>query len=310
MENNTQPYLFFSGTFLIRLIFSVLLFEILSGCATVRYGGAPEPSFNVEKDLEQLESQFLPADSITEFYKNPTKENRNRFISGRLTLMNIRYIQFIRKLSSERQLVDSATEMLVLGLNIAGASFSDAVTKTVLAGLAAGTTGSKQIIDKNYYFEKTVPALVGQMNAERKKALVPILTGVRSTLEEYPFAQAVTALYNYYNAGTFSGAIQAIQAEAGAKERNQDNIIATLQPVSRENVIQKQALTQAIGNLNESDLDKVKKALRSLDPSVKLADNIAAAKEQLQGYVRGARTPARIAEVAKAFKDAGIPINE
>ncbi|MBW2741290.1 MAG: hypothetical protein JRE64_21160 [Deltaproteobacteria bacterium] len=80
--------------------------------------------------------------------------------------------------------------MLILGLNIAGVSFFDAVTKTVLAGLAAGVTGSKQVIDKNYYFEKTIPALVGQMNAERKKALVPILVDVRGTLDEYPFAQA------------------------------------------------------------------------------------------------------------------------
>jgi len=82
------------------LIATVLLIGLLSGCATVRYGGAPEPSFNVDKDLEQLETQFLPADSITEFYMSPTKEARDRFISGRLMLMNIRYIQFVRKLSS------------------------------------------------------------------------------------------------------------------------------------------------------------------------------------------------------------------
>ncbi len=294
----------------LSLIAAFLLTGILSGCTTVRYGGAPEPSFNVDEDLEQLATQFSPADSVSAFYKNPTKEARDRFISGRLTLMNIRYIQFIRKLSSERQLVDSAAEMLILGLNIAGASFSDAVTKTVLAGLSAGVTGSKQVIDKNYYFEKTIPALVGQMNAERKKALIPILTGVRGTLDEYPFSQAVTDLYAYYNAGTFSGAIKAIQAEAGATEKRQDDIIATLQPVTRETVVQKQTLTKAIGKLNANDLDKVKNVLKALDPNVVPADDIESARNQLQGYIRGARTAARIAEVAKAFKDAGIPIEE
>jgi len=309
MANNAQSYPSFSGTVPIRLIVTVVLIGLLSGCATVRYGGAPEPSFDVDRDLEQLETQFLPADSITKFYTSPTKEARDRFISGRLTLMNIRYIQFVRKLSSERQLVDSAAEMLVLGLNIAGASFSDAVTKTVLAGLAASVTGSKQVIDKNYYFEKTIPALVGQMNAERKKALVPILGGVRRhTLDEYPFPQAVTDLYNYYNAGTFSGAIQAIQVEAGAQEKLQDDIIATLQPITNENVVQKKRLTDAIGKLNDSDLDKAKKALTVLDPLVIPADNIATAKEELQRHVRSARTPERIAEVANVFKDVGIPI--
>ncbi|MBW2741289.1 MAG: hypothetical protein JRE64_21155 [Deltaproteobacteria bacterium] len=84
--------------------------------------------------------------------------------------------------------------------------------------------------------------------------------------------QAVTDLYNYYNAGTFSGAIQAIQVEAGAQEKWQDDIIAILQPITKERVVQKQTLTKAIGKLNERDLDKVKKALTVLDLLVQPAD--------------------------------------
>lgn len=294
----------------VGVIATAAVFGLLVGCATVRYGGAPEPSFDIDEDLKQLAQQFAPGESITEFYKAPSEPSRNKFIAGRLTLTNIRYIQFIRQLTSERQLLDSAAEMLTLGLSLAGASVSAASTKTVLAAIAAGVTGSKQVIDKNYFFEKTIPALVGQMNAERKKSLIPLLVGMKANLDDYPFAQAVTDLHNYYYAGTFAGAIQAIQADAGAKEQRQDEIIATLTPLTPEQVVDKQTLTRAIGSLGEADLDKVKKAIKALDSTVTPADTLNDAKNQLQSYVRGARTPARIAEVTKAFKDAGIPLSE
>jgi len=60
--------------------------------------------------------------------------------------------------------------------------------------------------------------------------------------------------------------------EAGAQEKWQDDIIAILQPITKERVVQKQTLTKAIGKLNERDLDKVKKALTVLDLLVQPAD--------------------------------------
>ena len=75
---------------------AVSAIAILSvSCTTIRHGGAPEPSFDIDRDLEQLAEQFKPSDSITEFYKNPSPEARDKFVAGRLTLTNIRYIQFV-----------------------------------------------------------------------------------------------------------------------------------------------------------------------------------------------------------------------
>jgi hypothetical protein len=97
-----------------KVIVVVAVVGLFIGCTTIFHSGAPEPSFDVNKDLEQLAKQFAPGDSITNFFQNPSEAARNKFIIGRITLMNIRYIQFIRKLTSERQLLDSATDMLVL----------------------------------------------------------------------------------------------------------------------------------------------------------------------------------------------------
>ena len=77
----------------------------------------------------------------------------------------------------------------------------------------------KLAIDKNFFFEKTVPVLITTMNAQRKVALAPLALGMTSDTEVYPLAQALSDLDSYYLAGTFIGALQAIQAEAGAKDK-------------------------------------------------------------------------------------------
>jgi hypothetical protein len=74
-------------------------------------------------------------------------------------------------------------------------------------------------------------------------------------------------------------------------------------------VTSKQPITTAIGALGQSDLGKIQEAIKKLDPKVTAADSLKSAKEQLQGYVREARTPKRIAEITKVFKELGIPLN-
>src|SRR5712691_11236197 len=56
------------------------------------------------------------------------------------------------------------------------------------------------------------------MNAQRKAALVLILEGIKRDIEVYPMALALSDLSEYYFAGTFTGALQAIEKDAGVKE--------------------------------------------------------------------------------------------
>jgi hypothetical protein len=293
----------------VRGIAAALVLVLVSGCGTIRRGGAPEPSFDVDNDLRELAEAFAPANNIKAFYAkgaSATKEDRDAFVTARLTLMNIRYIQFIRELTSDRQLLDTATDMLVLGLSIAGTAVGGAGTKTLLAALAAGVTGSKQIVDKNYFYEKTIPALVAQMNAERKAALIPIMTGVQQSLADYPLAQAVTDLHAYYHAGTLIGAINAIQADAGAKERDKDAIIATLSPVTIRDVQDKTKLTRSVTALTDAAKGRAVLEALGMPATEAAALDLDRVKLELRGRVRSARTSDQIAAVTKAFSDAGI----
>ena len=66
------------------------------------------------------------------------------------------------------------------------------------------------------------------MNAQRKMALVPILIGMTNNTDTYPLTQALSDIDAYYFAGTFIGALQAIQADAGAKEKQAEVTITQI----------------------------------------------------------------------------------
>jgi hypothetical protein len=181
----------------------------------------------VNKDIRELEKVFGQTTSIAHFYEpgNQTEAERNKFITGRLALINLNYFVWLRTITADKQLLDSASDILILSLNLAGTAVGSTEAKTILAAISAGVAGSKTTIDKYYFYEKTVPALAAAMNAQRKQILVGIIRGLNSDLKQYPFEQAMSDLNEYYQAGTFQGAIMTIQADSGVKEKTATSAI-------------------------------------------------------------------------------------
>ena len=192
----------------------------LSGCGTP---GFPRQSYDEKKQIKQLENIFNRTNLILEYYATNATETvrrdvRDKLIDGRLALINLNYNQFIARFSVTRESLDFGTEVTQLGLSLATTAVGGAETKTILGAISSGVTGSKLAIDKNFFFEKTVPVLITSMNAQRKMALAPILIGMKKNTDDYPLTQALSDIDAYYFAGTFIGALQAMQADAGAKE--------------------------------------------------------------------------------------------
>jgi len=262
--------------------FAALLVSALAlgACGTTTNPDAPDQSFDIDRDIQELEDVFKKNGiTILSFYateaENATedaekvpatvnkKELRNQFISQRLTLINIQYIKFIRRFAVEKAQLDTAADVLVIGLNLAGTLVGAASTKGILAAISGGTSASRTSINKNFFHEKTVPVLVTAMNAERKEALVPILRGIGRTIDAYPFAQALSDLHIYYQAGTFIGALQAIQRDSGAKEDKADDDIQRLivGPVAEELQIRRKAAAAFVKTLDPTELDTLATAL-------------------------------------------------
>jgi hypothetical protein len=284
-------------------LLSVLVLAIqFCGCTIFRDGGAPQQSFDVKKDLEELATRYKESTTITEFYKNPSEEARNEFVTGRIVLMNIRYIQFIRGMTREKQVLDAATDILLLSLNLTGAGISGETAKTIFHSLAAGVSGSKIALDKNFYYEKSVPALVAAMNAERASILESITASIRKPLSQYPFNDAVTDVQRYFEAGTLMGAINAIQRDAGAKNAKATDNIALLKDLAQDDIDRKGAMTKAIGSLTDADLNNAQATLTELNAGAGNLAKIDDLKLALQREVRQRRAPDTIRSAYDIFK--------
>ena len=209
----------------------LVLAVLLTGCGTP---GFPKQSYDPKKQIKQLENEFGKPALITQYFAltNATAEAkkaaRDKIITGRIALINLNYNQFIAQFSVNKESLDFGTEVTELGLNLATTAVGGAETKTILAAIASGVTGSKLAIDKNFFFEKTVPVLITTMNAQRKVALAPILIGMTNNTDDYSMTRALSDIDGYYFAGTFIGALQAIQADSGMKESQAETNIVQI----------------------------------------------------------------------------------
>ena len=309
----------------VHLALIAALVTLLPGCSTIRNGGAPDPSFDINKDLEQLSKEYESATNITNFYKTPIANRvdaRNRFMSGRLVQIDLQYLRFIRTLTSDKQQLDAAADIASLSLNLAGTLVGGANAKTNLAAAAAGIGGVKTTIDKDFYYEKSIEALVATMNARRKEVLIQILTGLSSSIEQYPFERAIIDLQQYYLAGTLNGAVQFINTRAAESEAKSDKTINVLYklPVPTESQVNEvELLTDAIGSPSLT-IDQAKLALRALgvaeedlpevlDDSTGKNGLKSLLKYQVRKAMRTADDDARAAAIKKvteAFKEAGM----
>lgn len=196
---------------------------LFTGCATGRKPGFPRQSYDEKKTILEMEAAFKEDGLIVEFYQDGKSEDqkraiRDKFIDGRIVLMDMHYNQFIASASMNRKSIDTAGDAALLGLTFAGTITGGETAKTALAAAATGVTGLKLSIDKNFFYEKTMPVLVATMTAQRKQVLSSILQGRIKPTSQYSLANAIADLNSYYLAGTFIGALQTIQSEAGKSE--------------------------------------------------------------------------------------------
>lgn len=182
-------------------------------------GYAPQSFYSLDRDIKELEEEFGVATSIKEYYSQAeTEQRRDEFIAGRLTLYNLEYLRFVQGFRLGRAEADTIFDSVLLGLGLATTLSSGERTKTVLGAITTAFTGSRNSVEKNFYADKTTSALVAQMNADRKVALIPILAGTQEGIEDYPLSRAIVDLSEYQFAGTIDGALQGVQKDAAVKD--------------------------------------------------------------------------------------------
>jgi hypothetical protein len=190
------------------------LLAVLQGCAS--FQGAPD--WDAAKDLATADPLY--ADAVQKYYAANADRVavRNQFIEVRAGLVDRRYHGFKDSLYSQRVGAAVGTDIATLALNSVGAAVSSVNAKTAANALSAGIIGSKASIDKNVYFDRTLPALLAQMDGARAQWRARLLAGMLLTPAQYSLMQAASDLDAYFHAGTVPGAVAAITTQAGVSQ--------------------------------------------------------------------------------------------
>jgi hypothetical protein len=189
----------------------------LGGCASL--AGYPDNPISVDSDVLALNYYFNAA-RIAEYQGLQTEaarlKMRNDIAYGRMAAYDAEFSQFQQRVNAEGGFTDTAFDFTSLTLTAIGASPVATVTKTTVSAAATAVNGGRTSIDKNIFYDKTLPALFAQMEANRltvRTSIVTSLTKLDTTT--YPLGAALSDLETYRDAGSLPGAISGVTKSAG-----------------------------------------------------------------------------------------------
>jgi hypothetical protein len=190
---------------------ALLLISLISACAPL-IGYPADPT-----DTQALADQQLVADYYSSTNDLQRQQLRNEIVSGRMNAYESAYSNFKRRLNGDANTLNLGADLSVLGLAGVAATTGSIATATALAAASAGIIGAKGAINSDLYFQRTLPALLAQIDANRARAKLPIVTGLKQSDAAYPLAIALIDLAAWRVAGGLPPAIAGLteQAEAG-----------------------------------------------------------------------------------------------
>lgn len=197
---------------------------LLGACSTI--GGAP-PRLTTLDALNQEDPAYKTA--LDDFYKQSNDDGRikvrNQFVETRIAIVDHEYLKFRQSLYQGRVGAEVGTDLALLSFSGLGAAVSSKAAKTSYAALSALLVGSKTSIDKNVYFERTVSALLSQMDTLRNNKKVDLFKGLTQPIANYPLSYAKAETDEYYLAGTIARAIQGVNSDTAiASQKSEVNL--------------------------------------------------------------------------------------
>ena len=247
---------------------------VFCGCAALK--GAPNQTPSASKQRKVIAAQ-IDIDTIMKSYEAAEKAGddqtmitiRNDYIDKTLLLYNSNFTDWTTSTAFEQNSWDTLSKVAVLGVDAAGTLVGAQESKAILAAISGGITGSTELVDKNFFYQKTMPSLVSAMNAAREKDLTPIRKGEGETPEQYSLGTAMDDLNKYFYDGTFLGALDYITKTSGSNTGSSQDTNAVLSATKSSRLetsikqmrVNKLLLTAPRTTEQENELQELKKEL-------------------------------------------------
>lgn len=191
---------------------------------------------------------------------------RNKMVYGVMAEIDFVYHDYEIALFMDQNNFKVATDVLQLGLGMATTITNGERAKTVISAVLTGVTGTTLSIDKNFFRQQTVQALVSSMQAGRDEIKTSILKQLSESSTSYPFQAARSDLAAYFYAGTLPAALQHLSQTAATNAIAQRKVLTG---VSEQDVTDatklRHGVAQAIANHH---LENVVQLLKDNDVDV------------------------------------------
>lgn len=209
-----------------RAVLLICMTSVLASCASV--GGFPERTDDVNKQLDDLQATYFHPGTTSSGGKiaayisatgaDERKKLRNEIVHNRLLAYDLQFSIFQEALYKEGVISNLSLDILSMGVGVAGGVATQATPSRILSALSGGISGSRTAVNKNLYYERTLPALLALMMANREKIKAQIYAGLQQDDAVYSLGQAMADLERYFIVGSIPGAIASVNEEAGKKQ--------------------------------------------------------------------------------------------
>jgi len=198
-----------------RAVVAGSLVATLTACSSIR-GYPPDPE-DTKATLTALQEYFDPAQEksyAAETDATKRQQLRDTIVLSRVRAYDLEFDRFEKELFEYGNSITLGADLTVLILSGLAATTGSAATKSALAAASAGIVGAQGVISKDLYYQKTLPALLAQMEANRAKAKTAIFANLIQTDAQYPLIRAELDLDALKAAGSIPTAITGITQQA------------------------------------------------------------------------------------------------
>lgn len=206
---------------------------LLSACASIE--GYPGDPVDTLADAKALQPQY-GVDAIRGYMNSgdpiERRRLRDQIVFGRMLAYDAAFSAFERRLTQQGNITNIGGATATIGLGSAAAMAKSATTKTNLGIYGLALSNIRSEAGKQLYYEKTLPVLLAQMEADRLGARVPIERGLALSDDEYSLSRALSDLQTYKDAGSLAGAISALANAAEGEKQDAKSAIVQIRQQS------------------------------------------------------------------------------
>jgi hypothetical protein len=224
----------------LRLILLALLVSCfhLSGCGykVIKNNGSDFILHSSARRDELIKKYSSPSSTWQQQYDKASgeskKQARNDILNDLMWLADDYYGQLTSELRNNNAWRQTLFDAAKLGLGAAGSVVGDAELKAILAATGTAVQGLNTSIDKNFYAQQSVEAIVAAMDSQRaedKKLVVAGMAQFADQTPTYPLSQGLLDVQKYALDTTLTHALIALSQKAAAAAVKSTAELTTMQ---------------------------------------------------------------------------------